>query len=153
MAGTNHPTFYSTDGLLTETYDARAALHIAASPVEGDVESIWISRNASLGLSSTLDAAPVGWPWRSPKPVMRSSASTAQRPCFDWLRSGATACRRSPALASSSTELLELRWTYRSELRHLLELCGFAVRAEHGDFRGSAPAYGQEQVWVVERSS
>lgn len=49
-------------------------------------------------------------------------------------------------------EALELRWTYRWEMRHLLELCGYVVLAEYGDFRGSAPAYAREQVWVVTRA-
>ena len=31
----------------------------------------------------------------------------------------------------------------------LLELAGFEVVAEYGDFKGSPPAYGREQVWVV----
>lgn len=46
-------------------------------------------------------------------------------------------------------ESLSLRWTYRSEMRHLLELQGYEIVAEYGDFRGSAPTYGREQVWVV----
>lgn len=48
-------------------------------------------------------------------------------------------------------EMLRLRWTYRYEMRHLLELSGFEVEAEFGDFRGSPPAYGHEQVWVARR--
>ena len=44
-----------------------------------------------------------------------------------------------------------MRWTYRWEMRYLLELTGFEVVAEYGDFRGSPPAYGQEQVWVCRR--
>ncbi len=46
-------------------------------------------------------------------------------------------------------ESLSLRWTYRWEMRHLLELAGYEIDAEYGDYRGSAPAYGREQVWVV----
>src|SRR4051794_12604679 len=49
----------------------------------------------------------------------------------------------------STTERLILRWTLRSELRHLAELEGFAVDAEYGDFRRGSPAYGNEQVWVL----
>jgi SAM-dependent methyltransferase len=48
-------------------------------------------------------------------------------------------------------EVLELRWTYRYEMRYLLELCGFVVEAEYGDFQGGGPAYGREQVWVATR--
>lgn len=48
-------------------------------------------------------------------------------------------------------EVLELRWTYRHEMRHLLELEGFAVEAEYSDFRGSEPAYAAEQIWIARR--
>lgn len=53
----------------------------------------------------------------------------------------------------SVRETLSLRWTYRWEMRHLLELTGFEVLAEHGDFRGAPPTYGREQVWVVRRAA
>ncbi|MFH1679243.1 MAG: class I SAM-dependent methyltransferase [Candidatus Eisenbacteria bacterium] len=46
-------------------------------------------------------------------------------------------------------ETLRLRWIYRWEMRHLLELCGFEVEAEFSDFEGSPPAYGKEQIWVA----
>ena len=49
------------------------------------------------------------------------------------------------------TREMALRWTYRHELRHLLELCGFAVEAEYGDFAGAPPAYGKELVVVARR--
>ncbi len=47
------------------------------------------------------------------------------------------------------TREMVLRWTYRWELRHLLELSGFEVEAEFSDFRGSPPAYGQELIVVA----
>jgi hypothetical protein len=37
---------------------------------------------------------------------------------------------------------------YRYETRYLLELAGFKVLSEYSDFKGSAPRYGAEQVWV-----
>lgn len=49
-------------------------------------------------------------------------------------------------------EVLALRWSFRWEMRHLFELTGFEVEAEHSDFRGSPPAYGGEQVWVLRRT-
>ncbi|MBA3778057.1 MAG: hypothetical protein H0X16_01885 [Chloroflexi bacterium] len=48
-------------------------------------------------------------------------------------------------------ETLAMRWTYRHEIRYLLELCGFEVVAEYADFQGAPPAYGREQVWVARR--
>jgi SAM-dependent methyltransferase len=58
--------------------------------------------------------------------------------------------------ASGSTvrveeEQLALRWTYRYEMRHLLELAGFASIVEYSDFQRSPAAYGREQVWVCEK--
>jgi hypothetical protein len=49
-------------------------------------------------------------------------------------------------------DVLSLRWTYRYEMRYLLELTGFRVVAEYADFHHSAPRYGAEQVWVAERA-
>jgi SAM-dependent methyltransferase len=46
-------------------------------------------------------------------------------------------------------EVLRMRWTYRYEMRYLLELCGFEVLAEYSDYFRSPPAYGKEQVWVA----
>ena len=46
-------------------------------------------------------------------------------------------------------EALTLRWTYRQEMRYLLELTGFEVEAEWGGFKGQAPGYATEQVWVA----
>ena len=50
-------------------------------------------------------------------------------------------------------ETLRMRWTYRFEMRYLLEVSGFEVTAEYSDFRGSPPQYGAEQVWVALRAS
>lgn len=50
---------------------------------------------------------------------------------------------------AEDTREMALRWTYRWELRHLLELCGFAVEAEYSDVTGSAPAYGKELIIVA----
>jgi SAM-dependent methyltransferase len=46
-------------------------------------------------------------------------------------------------------ERLAMRWTYRWEMHHLLELSGFEVIAGYGDFRGGPQRYGSEQVWVA----
>lgn len=64
----------------------------------------------------------------------------------DW-----TARELSPSgdVLREDTERLILRWTTRSEMRLLFELAGLDVVAEYGDFKGSPPAYGSEQVWVL----
>jgi ubiquinone/menaquinone biosynthesis C-methylase UbiE len=49
-------------------------------------------------------------------------------------------------------EILELRWTFRQEMRYLLRLCGFRVVAEYSDFEMSPPNYGQERVWIATKS-
>jgi SAM-dependent methyltransferase len=48
--------------------------------------------------------------------------------------------------------VLRLRWTYRWEMRYLLERCGFEVEAEYSDYERSPPAYGKEQIWVARRA-
>lgn len=48
-------------------------------------------------------------------------------------------------------EVLRMRWTYRNEMRHLLELSGFEDIQEYSDYHGSPPAYGKEQVWVARK--
>jgi SAM-dependent methyltransferase len=49
-------------------------------------------------------------------------------------------------------DVLRLRWTYRYEMQHLLELEGFEPIACYGDFRRGPPRYGAEQVWVARRA-
>jgi hypothetical protein len=44
---------------------------------------------------------------------------------------------------------MTLRWVYRYELQHLLELSGFAVEALHGDFERGLFRYGGEQIWTA----
>jgi len=53
----------------------------------------------------------------------------------------------------TESELLELRWSLRSEMRLLFELIALEVVAGHGDFRGGPPAYGREQVWVLRKTN
>ena len=48
-------------------------------------------------------------------------------------------------------EVHSLRWTWRFEMRHLLELCGFRVEAEYSDFHRSPPGRGRQQVWAARR--
>jgi SAM-dependent methyltransferase len=50
-------------------------------------------------------------------------------------------------------ETLRMRWTYRFEMRYLLELSGFEVEAEYSDFAGSPPAHGAEQIWLARRET
>jgi SAM-dependent methyltransferase len=64
-------------------------------------------------------------------------------------------CRKRPerALLKEATREMALRWTYRWELRYLLELCGFVVEAEYSDFHGAPPAYCKELVVVARRET
>jgi len=55
-------------------------------------------------------------------------------------------------LLDEDTREMALRWTYRHELRHLLELCGFVLEAEYSDFAGAPAAYGKELVVVARRA-
>jgi hypothetical protein len=55
------------------------------------------------------------------------------------------------SLIREEFEELTMRWTYRYEMRHLLELSGFDVVSEFSDFAGSPRAYAGEQIWVARR--
>lgn len=56
---------------------------------------------------------------------------------------------RDGSILREESEELRLRWTFRHEMRHLLELAGFEVLAEYSDYAGAAPAYGREQIWLA----
>jgi SAM-dependent methyltransferase len=47
---------------------------------------------------------------------------------------------------------LQMRWTFRYEMLHLIESCGLVVEAEYSDIHRSPPAYGKEQIWVLLRT-
>ncbi len=47
---------------------------------------------------------------------------------------------------------LMLRWVYRYEMQHLLELAGFRVEALYGDFRRGPFRYGGEQIWIARKA-
>ena len=55
------------------------------------------------------------------------------------------------SIVREESETLVLRWTYRHELHHLLELAGFEPIAEYSDYAGSPPAYGNEIIVVARR--
>lgn len=48
-------------------------------------------------------------------------------------------------------EELRLRWTYRHEMRHLLELAGFEIEVEYSTFAKDPPQYGKELIFVARR--
>ena len=60
--------------------------------------------------------------------------------------------RRDEIVRRREHEILELRWTYRYEMRHLLELCGYEIERELSDFADSPPTYGREQIWMAKSS-
>jgi SAM-dependent methyltransferase len=55
------------------------------------------------------------------------------------------------ALIRKEEHELQMRWTFRYEMRHLVESCGLVVEAEYSDFQRSPPAYGKEQIWALRR--
>lgn len=44
---------------------------------------------------------------------------------------------------------VRLRYTFRFEMQHLLERCGFTIEDLHGDFAGGPFSAGGEQVWFA----
>lgn len=48
---------------------------------------------------------------------------------------------------------LTLRWTYRYEMEHLLELCEFTIEALYGDFERGPFRYGGEQIWIARKEN
>jgi SAM-dependent methyltransferase len=50
---------------------------------------------------------------------------------------------------AQDTREMALRWTYRWELHHLLNLCSFTVEAEYSDFSESEPVYGNELIVIA----
>ena len=64
---------------------------------------------------------------------------------FEELEAGGRVVSRTPAP-------LALRWIYRFEMEHLLELSGFTVEALYGGFDRGPFHHGGEQVWVARRA-
>lgn len=60
-----------------------------------------------------------------------------------------TVRNRQGKVVRRSKSLIAMRWTYRYEMQHLLELTGFRILAGYGDFKGGRPRYGAEQIWVA----
>ena len=46
---------------------------------------------------------------------------------------------------------LTLRYVFRYEMRHLLELAGFRVEALYGDFQRGPFSHGGEQIWIARK--
>ncbi len=46
---------------------------------------------------------------------------------------------------------LTMRYIFRYEMQHLLELCGFEPEALYGDFKKGPFRHGGEQIWVARR--
>ncbi len=51
-------------------------------------------------------------------------------------------------VVSRSYNSLNIRFTYRYEMQHLLELTGFKVEELYGDFQRGPFKYGGQQIWV-----
>ena len=83
---------------------------------------------------------------RNPKTGTTTSVSVLER-TNDQLHQRFTERWRFREVASDGSlvreedELLELRWIFRYEMRHLLELCDFVIEDERSDYLGAPPAY------------
>jgi SAM-dependent methyltransferase len=53
-------------------------------------------------------------------------------------------CASDGTVLRDEEEILRMRWTYRYELRYLLEAAGFEFVAEYSDYEKSPPEYGKE---------
>ena len=80
--------------------------------------------------------------------VERNNDRVQQRATERWIFREQSA---DGTLVSEQEELLEIRWIFRYEMRHLFSLAGFVVEEELSDYFGAAPVYGKEQIWVVRR--
>ena len=83
--------------------------------------------------------------------ILRTGRDYLNQICRDLWRYAETDLNG--AVLEEATREMALRWTYRWELRHLLELCGFVVEAEYSDFHGALPAYGKELIVVALRET
>ena len=54
---------------------------------------------------------------------------------------------------SKTYSLINLRFVYRYEMQHLLELCGYRIEALYGDFQRGPFQYGGEQIWIACKSN
>lgn len=55
-------------------------------------------------------------------------------------------------VVSRSYNPLNIRFTYRYEMEHLLELTGFKVEELYGDFQRGPFRYGGQQIWVTRKA-
>jgi len=53
---------------------------------------------------------------------------------------------------SKAYSVLSLRYAFRYEMQHLLELCGYKIEALYGDFQRGPFVAGNEQIWVALRA-
>jgi len=80
------------------------------------------------------------------KPMARNNDPLRQ--CFQEIWEFGEYSRQGELLRRE-VEVLNMRWTFRHEMRLLAALAGFEVLSEYSDFAGSPPAYGNEQVWIL----
>lgn len=121
-----------TDGrLVLNLYDPRLDLCLPDCPPRSDVGDHADRESGQRVRRSFLS--------RSTDPLSQTLRETIRLELFD---------RDGKKLAQEETSW-SLRWTYRQEMRYLLELTGFTIEEEYSDFRGSPPAYAKEQVWIA----
>ena len=130
--------FYSRDGLLSQIYDQLTAAEWEASQNdEGTQKSVSPPKDLIHPLSGNHVLV---------ETLERENDPLTQTFKERW-RFTETDSRG--ALVLQKEAQLQMRWTFRYEMRHLVESCGFVVESEYSDFRRSAPQYGKEQIWVL----
>lgn len=55
------------------------------------------------------------------------------------------------SVLAEDREQVRLRWTWRSEMRWLLQLSGFVAELEFSDFQGAPPGAAGEQIWIAQK--
>ncbi len=46
---------------------------------------------------------------------------------------------------------LRMRWSFESEIRHLLRLCGFHVLHTYSSYKKDPRVYGGSIIWIAEK--
>ena len=95
-------------------------------------------------MNSRIPKRAAGWSSGKPATTIRCSRSSRRERIFEELDADGRVVAKTYAP-------LTLRWVYRYEMQHLLELSGLAVEALYGSYERGPFRHGGEQVWVARR--